>query len=268
MATTTTKLEGKTVVSPAEFLAARKEFLKKEKEFTRLRDELARERRQLPWERVEKKYVFEGALGKETLADLFGDKSQLLVYHFMLGAGWPEGCKSCSYLADHFEGMIPHLRARDVSFMVISHAPCAEIAAFQKRMGWKFKWVSSAGTDFNFDYHVSFTPEEMAKKEVEYNFGKTEFGSEEGPGASAFYKDAAGNVFHTYSTYARGLDIFVGAYNWLDIAPKGRDEDGLAFTMAWVRHHDKYAEGEKVDPKAQFVSPKAASTPKCCEHEA
>jgi len=264
-ATTTTKLEGKTVVSPAEFLAARKQFLQKEKEFTRLRDELASERRQLPWERVDKKYVFEGPNGKETLADLFGEKSQLLVYHFMLGAGWSEGCKSCSYLADHFEAMIPHLRARDVSFVVISHAPYAEIAAFQKRMGWNFKWVSSAGSDFNFDYHVSFTPEEMNKHEVEYNFKKTEFGSEEGPGASAFYKDAAGNLYHTYSTYARGLDIFVGAYNWLDIAPKGRDEEGLAFTMAWVRHHDKYVEGEKVDPKALYVSPKAPSN--CCEHD-
>jgi len=254
------------VVSPAEWLAARRELLKKEKEFTRLRDEISRQRRELPWEKVEKKYVFDGPNGKETLADLFGNKSQLLVYHFMLGPGWVEGCPSCSFLADHFGGSVPHLAARDVNFVVISRAPLAEIEKFKKRMGWNFKWVSSNGTDFNYDYQVSMKEEERGKDEIYYNYTMQKFGAEERPGASAFYRDAAGNVFHTYSTYARGLDMLVGAYNWLDIAPKGRDEEGLAFSMAWVRHHDKYGDGYTVDAKAGYVQPKKTGDT-CCEHE-
>jgi predicted dithiol-disulfide oxidoreductase (DUF899 family) len=239
----TSKAMPQKVVSHDEWIAARKQFLAKEKEFTRLRDELSQQRRELPWERVEKEYTFESHNGKETLAGLFGAKSQLLMYHFMLGPGWKEGCPSCSYLADHFDGSIPHLGARDVSFVVVSRATLPEIQAFQKRMGWRFKWVSSNANTFNQDYQVSATKQEAAGGgEVYYNYDMQKFPSEERPGASAFYKNAAGEVFHTYSTYARGLDILVPAYNWLDLAPKGRDEEGLPQTMAWVRHHDRYPE--------------------------
>jgi predicted dithiol-disulfide oxidoreductase (DUF899 family) len=233
------------VVARNEWLAARKTLLAKEKAFSRQRDELARERRELPWVKVEKGYVFDAPEGRRPLAKLFGAKSQLIVYHFMLGPGWEAGCKSCSYLADHFEGALPHLAARDVSFVAVSRAPLAEIEAFRKRMGWRFPWLSSHGNDFNFDFHVSVRKEDIGKRKVEYNFEVGEASMEELPGASAFYKDAQGGVFHTYSTYARGLDMMIGAYNWLDIAPKGRDEDSLEFTMAWVRHHDKYEDGHE-----------------------
>jgi len=229
------------VVSQQEWLAARKALLAKEKAFSRQRDELARARRELPHVKIEKGYVFDSPQGKRSLAELFGEKSQLIVYHFMLGPGWEAGCKSCSYLADHFDGMLPHLAARDVSFVAVSRAPLAQIDKFRARMGWKFPWVSSSGNDFNFDFHVSFREEDIGnKRRVEYNYALGEARMDELPGASAFYKDAGGAVFHTYSTYARGLDTLIGAYNWLDIAPKGRDEDGLEFTMAWVRHHDRY----------------------------
>jgi predicted dithiol-disulfide oxidoreductase (DUF899 family) len=201
MASTMTELEQPKVVSHSEWLAARKEFLKKEKEFTHLRDELSRQRRELPWEKVEKEYVFDGPSGKETLADLFGGRSQLIIYHFMFGPGWAAGCPSCSYLADHFDGPAIHLANRDVTLAVVSRAPIAEIEAFKKRMGWKFHWASSYGSDFNYDYHVSFTPEERAKGKVDYNYRQTEFPSEEGPGLSVFYKDVSGQVFHTYSSY-------------------------------------------------------------------
>ncbi|HLQ67517.1 MAG TPA: thioredoxin family protein [Candidatus Limnocylindrales bacterium] len=237
---TKSALEHAKVVARDEWLAARKQYLTKEKEFSRLRDELSRQRRELPWVRVEKNYVFDGPDGNETLADLFGGRSQLIVYHFMLGPGWEQGCPSCSLLADHFDGSVIHLAQRDVTLLVVSRAPLAQIEAFQKRMGWRFKWVSSHGTDFNSDYHVSFTKDEMAKGMVDYNYEMQKFGSEEAPGASVFTKDASGNIFHTYSTYARGLDILVGAYNFLDLVPKGRDEGGLTHTMAWVRHHDRY----------------------------
>jgi len=209
------------IVSKDKWIAARKELLAKEKEFTRLRDELSKQRLALPWEAVEKSYLFEGPKGNETLGDLFGGRSQLMIYHFMFGPGWKEGCQSCSYLADHFDGMTIHLANRDVTLAVVSRAPFKEIEAFQKRMGWKFKWVSSFGNDFNYDYQVSATPEELAKGEVYYNYGMSRFPSDEMPGLSAFYKDASG-IFHTYSSYARGLDILLGAYNFLDMAPKGR----------------------------------------------
>jgi predicted dithiol-disulfide oxidoreductase (DUF899 family) len=228
------------VVSQQEWLEARKALLAKEKAFSRQRDELARLRRELPRVRVEADYRFDAPEGKVPLAGLFGPRSQLIVYHFMLGPGWEAGCKSCSFLADHFEGALPHLAARDVSFVAVSRAPLAEIEAFRKRMGWGFRWVSSRGNDFNFDYHVSFRKEDLGKKKLEYNFALGDVSMEELPGASVFYRDEAGGVFHTYSTYARGLDLMLGAYNWLDLVPKGRDEDGLPFTMAWVRHHDKY----------------------------
>ncbi len=226
------------VVSQSEWLAARKALLAREKEFTKARDALSQQRRELPWVKVEKNYVFDGPDGKEALADLFGGNSQLIVYHFMLGPGWQAGCPSCSYLADHFDGANIHLAQRDVALVVVSRAPLAEIEAYQKRMGWKFKWVSSYGSDFNHDFHVSFTKDEMAG-EVEYNYAKGKFPSEEAPGLSAFIKDG-GAVFHTYSAYARGLDMLVGAYNFLDLAPKGRDEDALPWSMSWVRRHDEY----------------------------
>lgn len=227
------------VVSRQEWLAARKALLAQEKAFTRQRDEIARARRELPWVKVGKDYLFDAPEGERSLAQLFGARSQLIVYHFMLGPGWEAGCKSCSFLADHFEGSLPHLAARDLSFVAVSRAPLAEIEKFRKRMGWNFPWVSSHGNDFNFDFHVSFRKEDMGKQ-VEYNYASGKASMEELPGASAFYKDAQGAVFHTYSTYARGLDAMIGAYNWLDIAPRGRDEDKLQFTMAWVRHHDSY----------------------------
>jgi predicted dithiol-disulfide oxidoreductase (DUF899 family) len=181
----------------------------------------------------------------------------------MFGPGWEAGCPSCSYLADHFDGPTIHLANRDTTLVVISRAPLDQIEAFKKRMGWKFQWVSSFNSDFNFDYHVSFRPEEKAEGKVEYNYTKTEFPSDEGPGASVFAKNAAGEVFHTYSTYARGLDILVGTYNFLDLVPKGRDEDGLAHTMAWVRHHDRYTEGYFVDPTQGYVQPKSVAG-SCC----
>lgn len=266
MASSQVKLQQPKVVSSAEWLAARKEFLAKEKEFTRLRDELSRQRRELPWEKIEKPYVFDGPNGKATLAELFDGRSQLIVYHFMFGPGWKEGCPSCSFLADHFDGPAVHLANRDVTLAVVSRAPLTEIEAFKKRMGWRFKWVSSFGSDFNRDYHVSFTKDEMASGKVAYNYSMTEFPSEEAPGASVFYKDASGNIFHTYSSYGRGLDILLGAYNFLDLAPKGRDEDGLAFTMAWVRHHDRYSEGYAVDP-TQLYTPPVKSDATCCSDE-
>ena len=244
------------IVSREEWLAARKQHLSKEKEFTRLRDELSRQRRELPWVRVEKRYVFDAPDGQETLAELFDGRSQLIVVHFMFGPGWEEGCKSCSFRADHLDGALVHLAHRDVTLVVVSRAPLTQIEAFKKRMGWRFKWVSSYGTDFNFDFHVSFTKDDMAKGKVYYNYDMREFGSEEAPGTSVFYKDETGDIFHTYSSYARGNDMLIGAYNYLDLVPKGRDEDALAFTMAWVRHHDRYGDGYVVDPKELYMAPK------------
>src|SRR5947208_13486059 len=227
------------IVSQAEWLVARKDLLTREKELTRLRDEVSRHRRELPQVKVQKEYVFEGPEGEETLGDLFEGRSQLIVYHFMFGPGWEEGCKSCSYLADHFDGANWHLPHRDTTLVVVSRAPLSEIRPYKKRMGWHFKWVSSYGSDFNFDYHVSFTKEEEKKNKVYYNYETGEFMSDELPGLSVFYKDEDGNVFHTYSAYARGLDQLVGTYNFLDLTPKGRDEDPES-TMSWVRRHNQY----------------------------
>jgi predicted dithiol-disulfide oxidoreductase (DUF899 family) len=230
------------VVSSEEWLAARKEFLAKEKEFTRMRDELSRQRRELPWESVDKPYVFEGPNGAASLADLFSGRSQLMVYHFMLGPGWKEGCPSCSFIADHFDGLTIHLANRDVMLLAVSRAPLNEIETFKKRMEWKFQWVSSFGSDFNYDYQVSATKDDAAKGEVYYNYTMMKFPSEERPGLSVFAKDESGQVFHTYSAYSRGLDILLGAYNFIDLTPMGRHEEGLPHGMAWVRHHDKYAQ--------------------------
>src|SRR6185437_7811549 len=207
--------------------------------FIRQRDALSAARRTLPMVKIDKKYVFDGPQGKETLADLFDGRSQLIVYHFMLAPGWEEGCKSCSYLADHFDGANWHLPHRDVTFVVISRAPLAEIEPFKKRMGWRFKWLSSFENDFNFDYHVSATEEEKAKDKMYYNYETNELISDELPGLSVFCRNNDGGIFHTYSTYARGLDSLVGTYHFLDLVPKGRDENPDS-TMDWVRHHDKY----------------------------
>jgi predicted dithiol-disulfide oxidoreductase (DUF899 family) len=235
---------GHTVVSRQQWAEARRTLLAREKEFTRQRDELSRQRRALPWEKVEKTYVFEGPNGSQTLAELFAGRSQLIVYHFMLGPGWAEGCKGCSFLADHFDGSLVHLAHRDVTVVAAARAPLPDIEAFKERMGWNFPWVSSQGSDFNFDYHVSFTGNERVNGKVYYNYDMREFPSDEGPGLSVFYKDKSGEIFHTYSTYARGLEILVGVYNFLDLVPKGRDEEGLPSPMAWLRHHDRYeAEG-------------------------
>ena len=229
-----------TIVQPEQWLAARKRLLTREKQLTHLRDEIARERRALPWVKVERPYVFEGQKGRQTLADLFDGRSQLIVYHFMFGPDWEEGCPSCSYLADHIDGTLAHLAHRDVTLLVVSRARFPQIEAFKKRMGWQFPWVSSYGSDFNRDYHVSFTKEEVERGNLDYNYGPNGYPSEELHGASVFARDESGTVYHTYSTYARGCDILLNTYNFLDLVPKGRDEDGLAFTMQWVRHHDRY----------------------------
>ena len=245
------------VVTQAEWLAARKELLKKEKELTHLKDAVSAERRKLPWVKVEKNYVFDGPHGKVSLADLFDGKSQLIIYHFMFGPDWQEGCPSCSFSMDHTDATLPHLAQRDVSFAAISRAPYPKIDAFKKRMGWRFPWVSSNANDFNRDYHVVFTKEELATGKVDYNYELAPFPSEEAPGISVFYKDENGNIFHTYSAYARGTESTVGTYNYLDYVPKGRDEDSLPFTMAWVRHHDRYEDRRLADADRPYW-PKSA----------
>ena len=214
------------IVSQDEWLAARRQLLAREKEFTRLRDQLTSERRALPWVKVEKPYVFDGPDGKETLAELFGGRSQLIVKHFMLGPGWSEGCVGCSFELDHIDGILVHLEQRDVSYVAVSRAPLAEIEAFKERMGWRVKWVSSAGSDFNYDFHVSFRPDEIAKGEGYYNYETRKIGIDELSGRSVFYKDENGDVFHTYSSYGRGGEDVLGTYRLLDLVPKGRDETG------------------------------------------
>ena len=226
------------VVSPEEWLAARKALLTKEKAFTRLRDELSWERRELPWVKVDRPYSFDGPNGKETLAELFDGRSQLVVYHFMFSPDWQAGCKHCSFWADNFDRVVVHLNHRDVTMLAVSRAPYAKLEAYEKRMGWTFKWVSSGETTFNFDYHASFTPQEVATKSGQFNFTIQDPHESDREGVSVFYKDAAGNIFRTYSTYARGIDMFNTAYNYLDIVPKGRDEGGRG--PYWVRRHDEY----------------------------
>lgn len=227
------------VLSHEEWLKARLELLAAEKEFTRQRDALTRRRMAMPWERVEKSYRFEGPNGALSLTDLFDGRSQLIIYHFMLAPDWDEGCKSCSFWADSFNGIPIHLNHRDVTLTAVSRAPFAKIEAYKKRMGWSFPWVSSHDSDFNYDLHVSFTEEQFAAGKVDYNYGLVE-GEEELPGVSVFYKNERGELFHTYSCYSRGIDMVNGAYQFLDLVPKGRDEDGLDFSMAWVRRHDQY----------------------------
>lgn len=228
------------VLPRAQWIAARKTLLAREKELTRLRDAVARERRALPWMRIDKAYVFEAPEGRRTLAELFDGRSQLLVQHFMFGPGWEEGCPSCSFMADHNDGMIAHLADRDVTLTAVSRAPLAEIERFRRRMGWRFPWVSSYGSDFNFDFGVSFTPDQVEKGEVGYNYGTSPDVHDELPGISAFIRDEAGEVFHSYSTYARGVEVMMGTYDMLDLVPKGRGERAVDHKMEWVRHHDRY----------------------------
>ncbi|MFT3879497.1 MAG: thioredoxin family protein [Gemmatales bacterium] len=257
----TSTLSNHKVVSREDWLQARKELLAKEKEYTRAGDELAKQRQQLPWEKVEKNYQFDGPAGKQSLSDLFAGRSQLFVYHFMFGPNWVEGCPSCSYLMDHIGGMLPHLKARDVAFAAVSRAPYSQFEPFKKRMQWIFPWVSSANNSFNFDYQVSFTPEQLSSGNLTYNYQSIPGSpAEELPGISVFYKDKNGDIFHTYSTFARGTESLVTTYRLLDLVPKGRDEEGLTHTMAWVRHHDKYDANYVVDAKANYVPPKGS----CC----
>jgi len=227
------------IASRAEWLAARKKLLAKEKEYTHMRDALAAERRALPWVRVDQNYVFDTPQGKKTLAELFDGRSQLAVYHFMFGPDWKEGCPSCSMAADGFDGVRAHLMQRDVTFTAISRASLDQIETFQKRMGWRFPWASSGNNTFNHDFQVSFTKEELASGKV-YNYETMSFPAGEAPGFSTFAKDASGRVYHTYSTFGRGLDELLGVYYFLDRTAKGRNEDALPHPMAWVRHHDRY----------------------------
>jgi predicted dithiol-disulfide oxidoreductase (DUF899 family) len=246
------------VVSHREWVKARTELLKREKEFTHAREAMAETLRELPWEKMEKEYVFEGEKGKVTLAELFAGRSQLIVYHFMFGPDWTEGCPGCSLTADHIDGPNQHLSHHDVTLMCISHAPYSKLAAYKKRMSWHFPWVSSEGSDFNYDYGVSFTKEQVEAVKLPYNYGIIEekrYMSEELPGLSVFYKDPSGQIFHTYSTYARGLDSIIGVNHFLDLAPKGRNERGPdGKIVGWVRRHDQYE-----------ATPKAAG---CCHDEA
>jgi predicted dithiol-disulfide oxidoreductase (DUF899 family) len=242
------------IVSQDEWLAARRQLLAREKEFTRLRDQLTSERRALPWVKVEKPYVFDGPDGRETLAELFGGRSQLIIKHFMLGPGWEEGCVGCSFELDHIDGILVHLEQRDVSYVAVSRAPLAEIEAFKQRMGWHIKWVSSSDTDFNFDFHVSFRSDEIGAGKGYYNYEMRKIGIDEMSGRSVFYKDPNGDVFHTYSSYGRGGEDLLGTYRLLDLVPKGRDEAGPNHNLSdWVRHHDRYNDRGFVAPTGRWV---------------
>ena len=241
------------------WVAERKALLAREKELVHLQDEIARARRDLPWERVAKDYVFDAPEGRRSLADLFEGRRQLLVQHFMFGPGWEHGCPSCSYMADHTDGMTVHLEHRDVSFVAVSRAPLADLERFRQRMGWKFRWVSSSGNDFNRDFHVSFDPEDRVDGAVYYNYGLTRFPGTEAPGVSVFCMDDAGEVFHTYSTFGRGVEVMMGTYRMLDLVPEGRGERDVPHKMEWVRHHDRY------EPQPAQAAPAAGS---CCAAKA
>lgn len=251
------------IVSQDQWFATHAQHLAKEKELTRLRDALSAARRELPWVKVEKPYLFDSANGKKTLADLFAGRSQLLVKHFMFGPGWQEGCVGCSFEVDHIEGALVHLEHHDMTFVAISRAPLHELEAFKKRMEWRFTWVSSYGTDFNSDYHVSFTKDDLAKGPTYYNYRLRENQSEgEESGFSVFYKDDAGNIYRTFSSYARGAEELLGTYMMLDLTPKGRNETGPNHNLTdWVRHHDKYDAGGFVDRTGRYVAPQDSA---CC----
>ena len=241
------------VAEPADWLVQRRSLLAREKQLTQLRDQIARERRALPWVRLHKTYTFDTPAGPRTLAQLFDGRRQLMVQHFMLAPGWEQGCKSCSFMTDHLEAAQVHLQQRDLTVLLVSRAPLPEIERFRRRMGWNLSWVSSSGNDFNFDFHVSFPPEARVDGEVVYNYGRVAFPQEEAPGISFFAQDDAGDVFHTYSTFGRGVEAMMGTYALLDLSPKGRDEQGLGYTMQWVRHHDRYE-----------TAPTPAAVASCC----
>ncbi|HZQ00542.1 MAG TPA: thioredoxin family protein [Reyranella sp.] len=228
------------IVSRDEWIAARRDLLAKEKALLHAKDKLRQETRELPWVKVEKNYMFEGADGRQSLADMFAGRSQLIVKHFMMAPGWKEGCLGCSFGADQVDGSVIHLVNHDVMFVAVSRAPYPEIAAYHKRMGWKFKWVSSHGSDFNFDYHVSFSEADKARGKVFYNYETMDYGIDEMPGYSVFYKDEAGAIFHTYSAFARGTEMLGGVYGFLDVTPKGRNEPPGGNLTDWVRRHDEY----------------------------
>ncbi|MBT9503659.1 MAG: DUF899 domain-containing protein [Burkholderiaceae bacterium] len=248
------------VVSHERWLAERIKLLEREKELTRWNDQLAQERRALPWVRMDKDYVFDTPMGPRRLADLFDGRRQLLVQHFMFAPGWEQGCKSCSFMADHHDGMTAHLAQRDVTLLAVSCAPLADIERFRQRMGWRFNWVSSQGSDFNRDFHVSFTPDEMASGEVYYNYKMQPFPQAEAPGISVFYRDDGGQVFHTYSRFGRGVEVMMGTYHLLDLTPAGRNEEGMAYGMEWLRHHDRY--------EAAALAKAAAAGSSCCAAQA
>jgi predicted dithiol-disulfide oxidoreductase (DUF899 family) len=263
-----------TIVTRDEWVAARKALLIKEKALTDAHDALSAERRQLPMVKVDKTYVFDTPAGRKPLPELFAGKSQLMIYHFMMGPDWAEGCPSCSFLADNIDGSVVHLAHRDVTLIAVSRAPLANIEAFRQRMGWQFTWASSFDSDFNRDYGVSFTPDDLASGRALYNFEPIRYPLDEAPGLSVFLKTDSGDIFHTYSTYARGGEALIGTYQYLDFAPKGRDEEGLAFTMSWLRHHDRYDENYAVDPQRSYVAParlkpgESVSAVSCCvSHE-
>jgi predicted dithiol-disulfide oxidoreductase (DUF899 family) len=258
--TTPQNITAHPVVSRDRWVAERQALLAREKELTRLQDQIAEQRRALPWARIDKHYVFETPQGPRALADLFEGRRQLIVQHFMLGPGWEQGCASCSYMADHTDGMTAHLAQRDVTFLAVSRAPLAEIERFRRRMGWQFNWVSSNANDFNFDFCVSFTPEQKAQGEAYYNYAVRPFMHDELPGISVFFKDHAGDVFHTYSTFGRGVEAMMGTYDLLDLTPKGRDERDVPNKMEWVRHHDRY------EPAP--VTKAAAAADACCASHA
>jgi predicted dithiol-disulfide oxidoreductase (DUF899 family) len=254
---------GHPIATDTHWIEERKKLLQREKALTRLHDEIASERRALPWRRITKPYRFDTPDGPRSLAELFGTRRQLMVQHFMFGPGWEQGCPSCSFMADHADGMNIHLTHRDVAFLAVSRAPLADILRFRERMGWKFDWVSSNGSDFNHDFGVSFTPEALATGEVDYNYRRGYFPAEEAPGISVFYKDDAGQVFHTYSTYGRGVEVMLGTYALLDLAPKGRDERDVFYKMEWVRHHDRYEAGHGFEPAPEKATQPAAACPHC-----
>lgn len=248
--TATTPAAERRVVSRDQWLRERLALLAEEKDLTRTRDALAGRVRDLPWVRVDKNYTFDAPAGKKSLADLFGPRSQLIVYHFMFDPTWSQGCKSCSFVADHYNGLLVHLAHRDISFVTVSNAPIERLEQFRTRMGWTFPWVSAGGTDFGRDFGVSFTDHELASGGSVYNFNRKPYPIRELPGLSVFVKDARGDIYHTYSTYARGLEDFLTAYRYIDITPKGRDE-APGGGMDWLRHHDRYGDANFVDPWAE-----------------
>ena len=251
------------IVDATRWQEERATLLAREKALTRLHDEVAAARRALPWRRMTADYVFDTPGGPRSLAELFGGRRQLLVQHFMFGPGWEQGCPSCSYMADHVDGMSIHLAHRDIAFVAVSRAPLADILRFRERMGWKFDWVSSHGSRFNQDFGVSFTPQELATGEVFYNYRKGYFPAEEAPGISVFSKDDTGAVFPTYSTIGRGVEVMMGAYALMDLTPRGRDERDTFYKMEWVRHHDRYEAGRAFDPAPEKAAARAAACPHC-----